>query len=45
MSQRIKLVIRYQDYKRYEGKSSIKFGDEVVDKTSDKTTAPVTKKK
>jgi hypothetical protein len=41
MSQRIKMVIRYQDYKRYEGKSSIKFGD-VVD---DKTTAPVTKKK
>ena len=45
MSQRIKLVIRYQDYKRYEGKSSIKFGDVVDDKTSDKTTAPVTKKK
>jgi hypothetical protein len=44
MSQRIKLVIRYQDYKRYEGKSSIKFGD-VVDDKSDKTTAPVTKKK
>jgi hypothetical protein len=41
MSQRIKLVIRYQDYKRYEGKSSIKFGD-VVD---DKTTTPPTKKK
>ncbi len=40
-SQRVKLVIRYQDYKRYEGKSTIKFGD-VVD---DKTTAPVTKKK
>lgn len=44
MSQRIKLVIRYQDYKRYEGKSTIKFGD-VVDDKSDKTTAPVTKKK
>jgi hypothetical protein len=40
-SQRVKLVIRYQDYKRYEGKSSIKFGD-VVD---DKTTPPPTKKK
>jgi hypothetical protein len=45
MSQRIKLVIRYQDYKRYEGKSSIKFGDVVDDKTSDKTTSPPTKKK
>lgn len=42
MSQRIKLVIRYQDYKRYEGKSSIKFGDVVDDKTS---APPTTKKK
>lgn len=42
MSQRIKLVIRYQDYKRYEGKSSIKFGDVVDDKT---TTPPTTTKK
>jgi hypothetical protein len=33
-SQRVKLVIRYQDYKRYEGKSSIKFGDVVDDKTT-----------
>lgn len=40
-SQRVKLVIRYQDYKRYEGKSTIRFGD-VVD---DKTTTPATKKK
>lgn len=45
MSQRIKLVIRYQDYKRYEGKSSIKFGDVVDDKTSDKTSTATTKKK
>jgi hypothetical protein len=47
MSQRIKLVIRYQDYKRYEGKSSITFGDVVdgkSDKTSDKTTSPTKKK-
>ena len=43
MSQRIKLVIRYQDYKRYEGKSSIKFGDVVDDKTT--STPPTTKKK
>jgi hypothetical protein len=39
-SQRVKLVIRYQDYKKYEGKSSIKFGDVVDDKTT-----PPTKKK
>jgi hypothetical protein len=47
MSQRIKLVIRYQDYKRYEGKSSIKFGDVVDDKTPPTTppTASPTKKK
>jgi uncharacterized pyridoxamine 5'-phosphate oxidase family protein len=35
-SQRIKLVIRYQDYKKYEGKSTIKFGDVVEDKTTKK---------
>jgi uncharacterized pyridoxamine 5'-phosphate oxidase family protein len=45
MSQRIKLVIRYQDYKHYEGKSSIKFGDVVDDKTTTTTTPPATKKK
>jgi len=44
-SQRIKLVIRYQDYKKYEGKSSITFGDVVDDKSSDKTSTPPTKKK
>jgi hypothetical protein len=42
MSQRIKLVIRYQDYKRYEGKSTIKYGDVLDDKTA---TPPPTKKK
>ena len=41
MSQRIRLVIRYQDYKKYEGKSTIKYGD-VVD---DKNAPPPTKKK
>jgi hypothetical protein len=41
MSQRIRLVIRYQDYKHYEGKSTIKYGDVVDDKTS----APAKKKK
>jgi hypothetical protein len=43
MSQRIKLTIRYQDYKKYTGKSSITYGDEVSDKTS--TPPPATKKK
>jgi hypothetical protein len=26
------MVVKYQDYKRYEGKSTIKFGDVVEDK-------------
>jgi hypothetical protein len=33
-SQRIRMVVKYQDYKRYEGKSTIKFGDVVEDKPS-----------
>jgi len=43
LSQRIRLVIRYQDYKRYEGKSTIKYGDVVDDKAA--TPPPTTKKK
>jgi len=31
-SQRIRMVVKYQDYKRYEGKSTIKFGDVIEDK-------------
>jgi hypothetical protein len=31
-SQRIRMVVKYQDYKRYEGRSTIKFGDVVEDK-------------
>jgi len=38
---RIRMVVRYQDYKRYEGRSTIKYGD-VVD---DKTQTPPAKKK
>jgi hypothetical protein len=38
---RIRMVVKYQDYKRYEGKSTIKYGD-VVD---DKTQTPPAKKK
>jgi hypothetical protein len=38
---RIRMVVRYQDYKRYEGRSTIKYGD-VVD---EKTQTPPAKKK
>ena len=40
MTQRIRMVVKYQDYKRYEGRATIKYGG-VVD---DKTPPPVTKK-
>jgi hypothetical protein len=30
--QRIRMTVRYQDYKRYEGRSTIKFGEVVEDK-------------
>jgi hypothetical protein len=36
------MVVRYQDYKRYEGRSTIKYGDVVDDKTQ---TPPPAKKK
>jgi hypothetical protein len=36
-SQRIRMVVKYQDYKRYEGKSTIKFGDVVEDKPATPT--------
>ena len=42
MDQRIRMKVLYQDYKRYEGKSTIKFGGVVDDKKG--TTAPPTKK-
>jgi hypothetical protein len=38
MSQRIRMTVKYQDYKKYEGKSTIKYGD-VVENPS---TAPAT---
>ena len=37
------MVVKYQDYKRYEGRSTIKFGDVVDDSKKDAT--PPTKKK
>jgi len=42
-SQRIKMTVQYRDYKRYEGRSTIKYGG-VVDDTKG-TAAPPTKKK
>ena len=30
---RIRMTVKYQDYKHYEGRSTIKFGDVVDDKT------------
>jgi len=39
-SQRIRMVVKYQDYKRYEGKSTIKYGDVVDDKGQTQQKAP-----
>jgi hypothetical protein len=45
------MTVKYQDYKRYEGRSTIKFGDVVEDGKTGTTppttppTAPPTKKK
>jgi hypothetical protein len=40
---RIRMVVRYRDYKRYEGRSTIKYGDVVDDKTQQQQ--PPAKKK
>ncbi len=40
--QRIRMTVKYQDYKRYEGRSTIKYGDVVDNKTT--TPPPPTKK-
>jgi hypothetical protein len=44
MNQRIRMTVRYQDYKRYEGKSTIRYGDVVDDKTKTQTPPPDRKK-
>jgi hypothetical protein len=44
-NQRIRMVVKYQDYKHYEGRSSITFGGVVDDKSPQPTTPPATKKK
>ena len=42
-NQRIRMVVKYQDYKKYEGRSTIKFGDVVEDgKTGGAPTTPPT---
>jgi hypothetical protein len=41
--QRIKMTVKYEDYKKYEGKSTIKFGD-VVDETQKPSTTTPPKK-
>lgn len=40
---RMRMTVKYQDYKRYEGKTTIRYGDVVEDKPA--TTPPATKKK
>ncbi|HYW45118.1 MAG TPA: hypothetical protein VE959_19810 [Bryobacteraceae bacterium] len=37
--QRIRMTVKYQDYKRYEGKSTIKYGEVVDDKAAPPTPA------
>jgi hypothetical protein len=43
LDQRIRMTVKYQDYKRYEGKSTIKYGD-VVENPKTTTPPPATKK-
>ncbi|HKB48512.1 MAG TPA: hypothetical protein VKC57_12495, partial [Ktedonobacterales bacterium] len=49
--QRIRMTVKYQDYKKYEGRSTIKFGDVVDDSKTGGTpsstppTAPTATKK
>jgi hypothetical protein len=42
---RIRETVKYQDYKRYEGKSTIRFGDVVEDKNTPPDKKPPEKKK
>jgi hypothetical protein len=38
------MTVKYEDYKRFEGKSTIKFGDVVDDTAKPDATKPETKK-
>src|SRR5215470_8388200 len=41
MDQRIRMVVKYQDYKKYEGRSTIKYGEVVDDgKSQGQPTTP-----
>lgn len=44
-SQRVRQTVKYQDYKKYEGKSTITYGGMVDEKKDTSTTPPPTKKK
>jgi hypothetical protein len=35
LNQRIRMIVTYKDYKKFEGKSTIHFGDVVDDKSKD----------
>jgi hypothetical protein len=45
MDQRIRMTVRYTDYKKYEGKSTIKYGDVIEDGTKPATATPPPAKK
>ena len=43
-NQRIRMTVKYQDYKKYEGRSTIKYGDVVDEKPATSTPPPAGKK-
>jgi hypothetical protein len=45
MNQRIRMTVKYQDYKKFEGRSTIKYGDVVEDEKKATTVPPSTTKK
>ncbi len=44
MSQRIKMTVKYEDYKQFKSDTQIKFGDEVDKGTPEKNPAPPAEK-
>jgi hypothetical protein len=38
--QKIRMTVKYEDYKQFKGESTIKFGDTVEDKKEDKKPDP-----
>jgi len=45
MNQRIQMTVKYEDYKKYEGKATIRYGDVVDDSKKSTVVPPPTKKK